>query len=84
MDTGGHQHAVLEIDLMDLEKVEKAWRVAEDFVSSAPACLLASNSSFIAPDLLLETLFIAPCWCGGQGRWGTCPGCGPCCAVALP
>lgn len=70
MDTGGHQHAVLEIDLMELEAVEKAWRVAGGLCVLCPACLLAncllaSNSSFIDPDLLLETLFIAPCWCGG-------------------
>lgn len=75
MDTGGHQHAVLEIDLMELETVEKAWRVAEGLCVLCPACLLAncllancllaSNSSFIDPDLLLETLFIAPCWCAG-------------------
>lgn len=78
------KHAVLEIDLKEQENIEKAWWVAGGFVSYAPACLLASSSSFIHPDLLLEPLFIAPCWCGGQGRWGTCPGCGPCCAVALP
>lgn len=28
MDSGGHQHAVLETDLMEQEKVEKAWQVA--------------------------------------------------------
>lgn len=60
MDTGGRQHAVLEIDLMELE----AWRVAGGLCVLCPACLLASNSSFIDPDLLLESLFIAPCWCG--------------------
>lgn len=46
MDTGGHQHAVLEIDFMELEKVEKAWRVAGGLCVLCP-CLLTSLQLFL-------------------------------------
>lgn len=46
VDTGGRQHAVLEIDLMDLEKAEKAWRVARGLCVLYP-CLLISLQLFL-------------------------------------
>jgi hypothetical protein len=59
--SGPDAHPVLKTDLTELKHSERAWRGVHLF------CLTDT-------DLLLETLFIAPCWCGGQGGWGTCPG----------
>lgn len=47
MDTGRHQHAMLEIDLMmELETVEKAWRVLGGSLCLMP-CLSASLQLFL-------------------------------------